>query len=197
MKRLTYRYCKHGKGTYIDGIRISKTMIQQIGKEDKTQELSEDDIMSIKALPLFKSLLERKRRQEEMETEFRKLEAESKAAEIDAYEKSCRDLIGYLPILKKLSGELEIEKVALDCLPHPEGCYTSAEVDIKKLCRYAGKKVMGILAEKVLDCYINVTGFNQDKGKYYCADEMCDIYGWPVPKKDADSKIDETREYWV
>lgn len=176
---MNYRYCKSGKGTYIDGIRISKAMIQQIGKEDKTQELTEDDIVAIKSLPLFKRLLERKEQREKMENERRKWEAEAAASEAKFREDCKRDLIGCLPVLKKLSGEFGIKKLTLSQVPHPEGCYTSADVDIEKLCRYAGKKAVEILTESLLSCYIGATGgFNQDQGQYYCADEMRDIYGF-------------------
>ena len=67
----------------------------------KSQELSEADVESIKALPLYKRALERKEEHERMETIRRKLEAEA-ASEAYRYEEQCKiDLVKYLPILKQ------------------------------------------------------------------------------------------------
>lgn len=172
------KYCKYGSSSLIDGVRISKAMILEIGKENKTQDLSEDDIEAIKALPLFKRALERKKQLEEMEAERHKLNAEIAQSRVERSERCKKDLLHYLPILKKLSSELGIEKVFLSDVLHPEGGYTGADIDIEKLCRYAGEKAVEILAERLIDCYIGVTGdFDEFNEKFFCSDELRDIYG--------------------
>lgn len=179
----TKKYSKNGGSSLIDGVRISKAMILEIGKENKTQDLSKDDIEAIKALPLFKRELERKKQWEkqleEMKAEQLKRNAEIEKSRIERSERCKKDLLNYLPILKKLSSELGMEKVFLSGVPHPEGCYTDADIDIEKFCRYAGKKAVEILTEKLLDCYIGVTGdFDESNEKFFCSDELRDIYGW-------------------
>lgn len=179
----TKKYSKNGGSSLIDGVRISKAMILEIGKENKTQDLSKDDIEAIKALPLFKRELERKKQWEkqleEMKAEQLKRNAEIEKSRIERSERCKKDLLNYLPILKKLSSELGMEKVFLSGVSHPEGCYTDADIDIEKFCRYAGKKTVEILTEKLLDCYIGVTGdFDESNEKFFCSDELRDIYGW-------------------
>ena len=78
----TKKYSKNGGSSLIDGVRISKAMILEIGKENKTQDLSKDDIEAIKALPLFKRELERKK-QWEKQLEEMKAEQLKRNAEIE------------------------------------------------------------------------------------------------------------------